>query len=70
MSVAANSSFFTVYLSAQGIELRRGFEDYPNCLALHTSKSYESAQQFAQAAANNRNLPLNNQVLVPASIHG
>ena len=50
--------FFTVYLSQQGIELRTGCEDYPNFHVLHTSKSYESAEHFAQTAARHRNLPL------------
>lgn len=58
MPATIEQSFFTVYLSQQGIELRPGYEDYPNCHALHTSKSYESAQQFAQTAARHRNLPM------------
>jgi hypothetical protein len=62
MSVAINQPFFTVYLSNQGIELRPGYEDYPHCQALHTSKSYESAQEFAQAAASHRNLPMKSWV--------
>jgi hypothetical protein len=62
MSSAIAQSFFTVYLSQQGIELRPGYADYPNCHALHTSKSYESAQEFAQIAASHRNLPLKDRV--------
>lgn len=62
MKAIVNPSFFTVYLSEQGIELRAGFEDYPNCYPLHTSKSYELAQQFAQTAASHRNLPMRDQV--------
>ena len=58
MSSTINQSFFTVYLTKQGIELRLGSEDYPNCHALHTSKSYQAAQDFAQTAANHRNLPI------------
>ena len=58
MSMTLDQSFFTVYLSKDGIELRPGCDDYPNRQALHTSKSYEAAQQFAQAVASNRNLPV------------
>lgn len=58
MSATLNQPFFTVYLTEQGIELRPGYDDYPNCHALHTSKSYESAQQFAQTAESHRNLPM------------
>lgn len=62
MSARTNPSFFTVYLSDQGIELRPGCEDYPSFHALHTSKSYEAAQQFAQTAATHRNLPMKSWV--------
>lgn len=62
MSLSIYPSFFTVYLSKQGIELRSGYADYPGCQALHTCKSYESAQHFAQTAADHRNLPMRNQV--------
>jgi hypothetical protein len=62
MSATINQSLFTVYLTKQGIELRSGCKDYPHCHALHTSKSYESAQQFAQIAANHRNLPVKSWV--------
>lgn len=58
MQVSKELSFFTVYLTAQGIEVRPGCEDYLNWQALHTSKSYESAEQFAQAASALRNLPI------------
>lgn len=62
MPAKISQSFFTVYLSKQGIELRSGYADYPNCHPLHTSKSYESAQEFAQAAAEIRNLPIKSWV--------
>lgn len=58
MPATINQALFTVYLTAQGIELRSGCEDYPNCHPLHTSKSYELAHQFAQVASENRNLPI------------
>lgn len=56
------SSFFTVYLSTHAIELRPGCEDAPHSQVLHTSKSYEAAQEFAKAAANHRNLPMKSWV--------
>lgn len=62
MLVTPQPAFFTVYLGRQGIELRPGYDDYPNHLALHTSNSYEVAHQFAQMAANHRNLPLKSWV--------
>lgn len=57
MQATIEPAFFTVYVTEYGIELLPGCADYPNCQALHTSKSYESAYQFAQAAAAHRNLP-------------
>lgn len=62
MLATSQSAFFTVYLSRQGIELRLGCDDYPDCYALHTCNSYEVAHQFAQMAANHRNLPLKSWV--------
>lgn len=60
MQVSKELNYFTVYLTAQGIEVRSGCKDYPDWHALHTSKSYESAEQFAQAAATHRSLPIRN----------
>lgn len=57
MQATFQTSFFTVYLTKVGIELRLGCEDYPNYRAIHTSLSYESAYEFAQTAATHRNLP-------------
>jgi len=58
MQKTINETLFTVYLSKEGIELRPGCDDYPNRQALHTSKSYEMAEHFAQVAASTRNLPI------------
>lgn len=52
--------FFTVYLTKDGIELKSGCQDYPNHQAIHTSRSYDSAYDFAKTAATHRNLPLKN----------
>lgn len=60
MQVSKELNFFTVYLTAQCIEVCPGCKDYPDWYALHTSKSYESAEQFAQAVAIHRSLPIRN----------
>ncbi|MBD1822900.1 hypothetical protein H6F51_10410 [Cyanobacteria bacterium FACHB-DQ100] len=60
--VPVHSSFFTVYLSKHGIELHPGCQDYPNTHVLFSSRSYESAQHFAQIAASIRHLPLKSWV--------
>jgi hypothetical protein len=63
-SVSVPPSFFTVYLSKDGIELGPGCQDYPTAHVLFSSTSYESAQHFAQIAADRRQLPVKSWVNV------
>ncbi|MDX2212869.1 MAG: hypothetical protein SFY66_06220 [Oculatellaceae cyanobacterium bins.114] len=48
--------FFTVYASANCLELCAGCEDRSDWVAIHTSKSYEMAYEFAQNAAKHRGI--------------
>ncbi len=59
-------SFFTIYQSNKAIELHPGCDDYPGMRIISTSRSYESAFQVAQAAADARQIPFKNYV--PAEI--
>jgi hypothetical protein len=47
---------FTVYASKNCLELCVGSEDRADWVAIHTSKSYETAYEFAQNAAKHRGI--------------
>lgn len=49
-----SNTFFTTYQTDKDIILRSGCKDYPNWRAIHSSKSYNCAYQFAQTAAAQR----------------
>lgn len=58
----SSEEFFTVYLTKFGVELHSGCSDRCSNYAMHTSKSYQMAFEFAQTAAFIRKVPLRNRV--------
>ncbi|MBD1864599.1 MULTISPECIES: hypothetical protein [Trichocoleus] len=53
------SSFFTVYQTQSGIELRPGCDDSTaEARLICTCKNYEAAYETAQSIAHTRSLPL------------
>ena len=57
--IKVEQSFFTIYQTQAGIELRPGCDDSSaEARLICTYKSYESAYETAQLIAHNRSMPL------------